>query len=1093
MNNSKKMAVDMIPTRNDKRHRIIGRHESCVSTNLSRKRRHVQIPSSSETHSTRRTGTVKARKGKEIAQLPGEVSEERSTLVSQLTEIIDGLPQEDYEGWLQKTALNAQSKAKHGDIEGQGNEQQGYQQNPQEQHHEQQQYQEQQQLQKAEKSQESNLCQTRQQLTTKETCRQLHAPATDAQSQSRDGSFMLSQRRYSALQDEQPEHSEGNTTETEFTSIKKYPWEVRCTAEFWKLLRNPKKNRGLTRNIMSKIHMIANGEWRHDLCRQMEGTPGNCVLFESNVTESVRLLWERSKAFSPRLSTTVNKGSSFSDGHVYTEVIRIWDVVFNHDQLTRRKNKIVQSHKRGQDAVHRLLLSGTDEAIESTESRMTHEQLPRKFFLTPHGRSQKNQRTEILSPPASPLETEYNIVKFYPLTNDMVTSCLDLTEHVAIDFRFDINAEEYDIIYCKDRSSILLLGRSGTGKTTCCLYRMWLHFKKYWKKTTYDNPWFTCAFSREANEIGPKCLDDSQLSGVDSRAGDEAAQNKSVVLLDSNAGYPGIESIPSSILPPLTERQSEDEQKYHQPFSHVEAKNKQSGDALVEPTVTVHQPSDVSGASVTGPQYVHLQQVFVAKNRALCDKMRENFLKLSRGSKASINHRQYENMVLPHRLQDVHAMQFPLFLTSRQWLLLLDASLPISTAFFSRDSEGSLQENVNTWDDVEGRLPSELQEAIEDSDEESSSDSEDDERRDSDSELSDDDLLDISSQISQASQGVEKTRLEVTYNFFQREMWPDIRKASSDGEKCSYHPSLVWTEIKSFIKGTLEAVSSQNGFLSREEYEILGRKKAPNFEGNREEIYSMFERYEKLKRQKRAYDECDLVQNLYHRIQSEQKTEWVVNEIYVDETQDFTQAEIALFIRSSSDPNALFFTGDTAQGIMRGVSFRFTDIRSLFHHVKEEQPTFSKIVVPKVQPLNENYRSHSGILKLASSVVKLMKEFFPETFDILPEDRGLFEGPKPSLLTVTGDEDLALLLRGNRRKTSPIEFGAKQVILVRSQEVVDKMPEGLKTGMVMTIFEAKGLEFDDVLLYNFSSDSKVIFSLRYMYALATTMSLLQFL
>lgn len=28
--------------------------------------------------------------------------------------------------------------------------------------------------------------------------------------------------------------------------------------------------------------------------------------------------------------------------------------------------------------------------------------------------------------------------------------------------------------------SILLLGRSGTGKTTCCLYRLWNQFQAYW-------------------------------------------------------------------------------------------------------------------------------------------------------------------------------------------------------------------------------------------------------------------------------------------------------------------------------------------------------------------------------------------------------------------------------------------------------------------------------------------------------------------------------------------------------------------------------------------------------------------------------------
>ena len=37
----------------------------------------------------------------------------------------------------------------------------------------------------------------------------------------------------------------------------------------------------------------------------------------------------------------------------------------------------------------------------------------------------------------------------------------------------------------------------------------------------------------------------------------------------------------------------------------------------------------------------------------------------------------------------------------------------------------------------------------------------------------------------------------------------------------------------------------------------------------------------------------------------------------------------------------------------------------------------------------------------------------------------------------------------------------------------EAIPEELRLGLVLTIYEAKGLEFDDVLLYNFFKDSQV--------------------
>lgn len=64
---------------------------------------------------------------------------------------------------------------------------------------------------------------------------------------------------------------------------------------------------------------------------------------------------------------------------------------------------------------------------------------------------------------------------------------------------------------------------------------------------------------------------------------------------------------------------------------------------------------------------------------------------------------------------------------------------------------------------------------------------------------------------------------------------------------------------------------------------------------------------------------------------------------------------------------------------------------------------------------------------MASGVVDLLQFYFPESFDRLPRDSGLFDGPKPTVLESCSVSDLAILLRGNKRKTQPIEFGAHQV------------------------------------------------------------------
>ncbi|GFH16322.1 uncharacterized protein HaLaN_12717, partial [Haematococcus lacustris] len=54
-----------------------------------------------------------------------------------------------------------------------------------------------------------------------------------------------------------------------------------------------------------------------------------------------------------------------------------------------------------------------------------------------------------------------------------------------------------------------------------------------------------------------------------------------------------------------------------------------------------------------------------------------------------------------------------------------------------------------------------------------------------------------------------------------------------------------------------------------------------------------------------------------------------------------------------------------------------------------------------------------------------------------------------------------------------VEFGANQVILVRSMQDKEKLPPEIQASnaIVMTVPQAKGLEFDDVFLLDFFTNS----------------------
>ncbi|XP_021339527.1 TPR and ankyrin repeat-containing protein 1-like, partial [Mizuhopecten yessoensis] len=200
--------------------------------------------------------------------------------------------------------------------------------------------------------------------------------------------------------------------------------------------------------------------------------------------------------------------------------------------------------------------------------------------------------------------------------------------------------------------------------------------------------------------------------------------------------------------------------------------------------------------------------------------------------------------------------------------------------------DGGLKVDVQGWTDGEGLL-SILPLLAEESDDE-----DDDEGQFDDLEDDDD-----RQQAAKSKVKVDPRR-EVTYDVFSEEIWPKICKKFGG----KYHPSLVWTEIMSFIKGSFEALSKPSGILGKEEYFELGKKRAPNFTGRRTDMYDLFKKYDHFKKQKFLFDETDLVRSVYNRLKQETDISWVIHQVFVDETQDFTQAELCLLLRICQDP-----------------------------------------------------------------------------------------------------------------------------------------------------------------------------------------------
>ncbi|KAG1862479.1 P-loop containing nucleoside triphosphate hydrolase protein [Suillus tomentosus] len=313
----------------------------------------------------------------------------------------------------------------------------------------------------------------------------------------------------------------------------------------------------------------------------------------------------------------------------------------------------------------------------------------------------------------------------------------------------------------------------------------------------------------------------------------------------------------------------------------------------------------------------------------------------------------------------------------------------------------------------------------------------------------------------------------VTYDVFANQYWPHF----SQNLTKNLNPWLVFSEFMGVVKGSGHALNCPEGVLDRPHYLCLPHRSNPNFASQRKILYDIFEHYTKIKRQRRHHDAADRTHAILKVLQGREFPGQQVDYLYVDEAQDNLLIDALLLRQLCRNPDGLFWTGDTAQTISAGSSFRFDDLKAFLYNEQRNISANSAgacLHQPTTFQLATNYRSHAGIVNCSNSVIELITKFWPRTIDKLQLEKGVVDGLKPVFFT-GWDKDTVLyeqFLFG--ASGSRIEFGAQQCILVRDDAARQKLRDQVgEIGLIMTLNESKGLEFNDVLLYNFFEDSVV--------------------
>ena len=453
-----------------------------------------------------------------------------------------------------------------------------------------------------------------------------------------------------------------------------------------------------------------------------------------------------------------------------------------------------------------------------------------------------------------------------------------------------------------------------------------------------------------------------------------------------------------------------------------------------------------------------------------------------------------KQLSLVHTLNLVPNDQFPLFLTLRRLLIMIDGTL--SKPFFARNVHGKiigLDENAEWHSENSGimmintmykLLEAESVGELETEDPETLIEEiERREERDEENVYDEDDNEEEQQKFTKDKRTVKKSFMgkEVDFEMFAKKFWPtlhggrfQIHQKGSGGKPNLINPASVWTEIQTRIKGSIRSHGYGYHYIPNHAYREIIQYSELYDEKTIATIYNIFYEYEDWCRRNNCYDMLDIVNHILSQMRWKQYTGIPIHFIMCDEVQDLPPA--ALFLLLKVTEQNIFFSGDTAQTINRGIHFRFGDLKALFKDAEISSDT------PSILQLTINFRSHGRILDLANSVIRIIELFFPNSIDKLSKERSPIDGMIPIILDSAMKESLFNLLAVSGKKAesestgllekSPIEFGCDQVIIVRNQKAKETLPKFLKHALCLTVYEAKGLEFDDVILYNFFTDSE---------------------
>jgi len=286
---------------------------------------------------------------------------------------------------------------------------------------------------------------------------------------------------------------------------------------------------------------------------------------------------------------------------------------------------------------------------------------------------------------------------------------------------------------------------------------------------------------------------------------------------------------------------------------------------------------------------------------------------------------------------------------------------------------------------------------------------------------------------------------EVDFNIFERwyTRYQHVVKINE--------PYRVFEEFKGVITGS----PVHAPWLSFDEYMGLGVKQSIFSHSERERLYSVFTKYLEWLTEENLYDANILC------FEYLQKVKPCYDYVMIDEVQDMTNIQLKCALASLKKPLNFILTGDSNQ-IVHPNFFSWSKIKSYFYNSGKAKDNPIKI-------LQTNYRNSLNVVELSNNLLKIKNARF-----------GSIDRESNYLVDTVSTEKGEIILYGSDEKKKKelnrrTQNSAKYAVIVPTKAHKLQISKFFKTPLIFSIHEAKGLEYENVILADFISSHEAEF------------------